>query len=189
VPRRSRTGQVVALATLLVIASGCPGPVDASPVAVAVADETVTATATSWAAAATLPGGTPTGGPLTLVWTSDAGQASTVLDVVNVGRATLGSQRLVVRSLTAAGASGTDPVELSACVGADWDTASGTCAGTVVALGSDRDSPLTMTLTLAPGVRVSVRATTRPRTAAQTTTTVSVVVDRSDVRPPSVRSG
>jgi hypothetical protein len=94
-----------------------------------------------------------------------------------------------VRSLTAAGAPGTDPVELSACVGADWDAASGTCAGTVVALGSDRGSPLAVTLTLAPGARVSVRATTRPRTAAQTTTTVSVVVDRGDVRPPSVRSG
>lgn len=177
------------LAALLIVGDAVGITPAGATATVATAGTTVTGTAASWRAVATPPGAQPAPGPLTLDWTSSGGVASAYLDVVSTGRATLLSQRLVVTSLTSAGTPGTDPVELAACVGAAWVPATGACAGTVVALGSDRTSPLATGVTLAPGARLSVRATTRPRTVAQTTTTVAVVVTRAEVRPPISTSG
>jgi hypothetical protein len=188
-PSRRASLAPVLLATVLIhgaVAGIAPARATAT---VATAGATITGTAASWRAVATAPGAQPVPSALTLEWSSSGGVASAYLDVVNTGGLALTSQRLVVTSLTPSSTTGPDPVELAACLGATWVPDTGTCAGTVVALGSDRTSPLTTGVTLAPGARLSVRATTRPRTVAQATTTVAVVVTRADVRPPTTTSG
>jgi hypothetical protein len=179
------------LALHLALPPGAPWAVTAAEgvLPVAIAGASVSGSTASWRAVATAPDAAPAPSALTLVWTSSGGVASAHLDVVNTGSLALVSQRLEVRSLTDSGATGPDPVELAACVGAAWVASNGTCAGTVVALGSDRTSPLATGVPLAPGARLSVRATTRPRTAAQATTTVAVLVTRADARPPRTTAG
>ena len=157
--------------------------------AIASAGGTVGASVSSWRAAPAPSGLAHMGGPLTLTWATPGGDALATFDIANVGDLTLVDQRIVLVLDGGSGGSAPDPIVLTACVGGVWDASGTSCPGTLLPLGSDREAPLSTGVTLAPGERLNVRATTRRRTAAQTRTAVEIVVGRTDVRAATTTSG
>jgi hypothetical protein len=140
--------------------------------------------------AALVPSGDPvTLTPLTVLWTTTGNDATSYLEVVNVGTLRLDSQTLVVTVTVTQGGGAPDPVAFTACVGAAWDITTDSCAGTAQLLGTSQQAPLATGVTVAPGARLSIRAATRKNTASRTDTTIGVRVVRSDVRPATVTNG
>lgn len=184
---------VLLMAGVLVLAAGpfgrdtARGRPDAG--ARATAGGTVTAGVVVWRAAPAPQGLPHMGGPLTLDWITQGGDAVALFDVANVGDLALSDQRLVLGVDAGAEGSAPDPIVLTACDGGVWDPNGTNCPGTLLSLGSDRDAPLATGVALDPGERLSVRATTRRRTAAQTRLTVEVLVGRADVRAATTTSG
>jgi hypothetical protein len=154
-----------------------------------VMEDAVTATTARWGAVAVAPGAAASQNPHVLVWTVSGNQATARFEIVNVGDLELVSQRLGLTVTVNQGGSTTDPIALSACIGAEWDAASDTCSGTIVALGTSGVGPIATGLTLPPGGRVSVRAATTRATSSRTTTTVSVATARIDGRAATATSG
>jgi hypothetical protein len=178
------------LAATLAAALMAVGYVNAAEAATTgVMEDAVTATTARWGAVAVAPGAAPSPESHVLFWTVSGNQATARFEIVNVGDLELVSQQLGLTVTVTQGGSTTDPVALSACIGATWDAASDTCSGTVVALGTSSSTPIPTGLTLAPGGRVSVRAATTRSTSSRTTTAIGVTTSRDDVRVATMTSG
>ena len=150
---------------------------------------TVDASVASWRAAPAPQGLPHTGEALVVTWRTQGGDALATFDIANVGDLALGDQRIVLVVDDRSGGDAPDPIVLTACVGGVWDISGTSCPGTILPLGSDRDAPLPTGVTLAPGERLNVRATTRRRTAAQTQLAVDILVGRADARAATTTSG
>ena len=150
---------------------------------------TVGASVATWRAAPAPQGLPHMGDALVLTWSTQGGDALATFDVANVGDLALDDQRIVLIVDDGSGGRAPDPIVLTACVGGVWDASGTSCPGTLLPLGSDRDAPLATGVTLAPGERLNVRATTRSRTAARTQLAVEIVVGRADVRAATTTSG
>jgi hypothetical protein len=182
-PRRS----ILALVVILLCGNLPTVPAEAAPVAAT--QQTVAATVGSWSAVAVAPGAPAALTPFTLPWTTTGNEATSYLEIVNIGTLRLDSQTLVLTVTVTRGGATTDPVVLTACRGASWDVATGSCTGTAQSVGSSQQSPLATSITIDPGGRLSIRAATTRTTASRTTTTVDVRVARIDARPATVTSG
>jgi hypothetical protein len=179
---RRRLPSRPALVLSAVVLCGSVPVAPAAATAVAATDLMVAATAATWGAVAALPGDPTSFEPLTLTWTTVGNDASGYFDVVNVGSLPLRSQTLAVTVTVIQGGSAPDPIAFDACIGAVWDATTGTCAGSVVTIGTSGLAPFATGIALAPADRLSIRTTTRRQTANRTITTIDVRVTRIDVR-------
>lgn len=193
-PRTERRWPLVAVAGIALVlgvlggTSGADGTTTGS--ARADAGASLTVKVATWRAAPAAPGEPHMGAALPLAWVSaSGGLAVATFEVANVGRLDLADQRIVVRATTTGGEAPRDPIVLTACSGGVWDPTGASCPGTAVELGTGPGSPLATGTPLRPGERLSVRAATRQRTAAQTLVEIDVVVSRADVRPMTMTSG
>ena len=172
--RRAITAIAIAAGSLMLAST----PAQASERAAAVRSQTVASA--SWSVVATLPAGTASG-PLILQWSVSAGSAYQRFDLSNSGNITVTS--FSVSSVSASNQNGNVPppnILYEACVGGVWTSISA-CSGTVLTLASG-DAAFTVSSTLSPGSRISVRATTRVGSSFAFTTTISTAVTRSSVR-------
>jgi hypothetical protein len=185
--RHSLARWTLVLSAALLLGSVPRAPAEAATVAMT--GGSVTATAAVWGAVIVAAGSSATTTPHTLVWTVSGNDARSYLDLVNVGTIGLDSQTVTVVVTVTQGGGAPDPVTLTACVGADWAPASDSCAGTAVELGSSAAAPIATGLTIGPGARVSVRASTTRTTSARTDTVLAVLVARGDARAPTTTSG
>ncbi|MEY3020431.1 MAG: hypothetical protein RLZZ272_1415 [Actinomycetota bacterium] len=185
--RHSLARWTVVVSATLLLGSVPRAPAEAA--AVAATGGSVTATAAVWGAVIGAAGAPATTTPHTLVWTVSGNDARAFLALVNVGDLELTSQTIASTVTVTHGGGTPGPVTLTACVGADWAPATDSCAGTAVELGPISAAPLTTGLTIAPGARVSVRASTTRSTSARTDTVLDVLVARDDVRPATMTSG
>jgi hypothetical protein len=181
------TAGLAAMLAAALMAMGCVNAAEAATTGVMAG--AVTATTARWGAVAVAPGAAASQDPHVLVWTVSGNQATARFEIVNVGDLELVSQRLDLTVTVTQGGSTTDAVTLSACVGATWDAASGTCSGTIIALGTSVVTPIATGLALPPGGRVSVRAATTRVTSARTITAISVATSRIDGRAATTTSG
>lgn len=190
-PERGRgtVALVTACALLLIVGGSDVARGQGAASTAAVAGGSVATTTAAWRAAPAPTGLPHPGTPLLLTWTTSGGDALATFDVANVGDLALVDQWLRIRVDGDPDAVPTDPIVLTACVDGVWDATGMACPGTSVSLGSDRDGPVATGVPLAPGERLSVRATTRRRTAAQFRLLVDVEVRRTDVRAPTTTSG
>jgi hypothetical protein len=181
------TAGLAATLAAALMGMGCVNAAEAATTGVM--EDAVTATTARWGAVAVAPGAAASQNPHVLVWTVSGNQATARFEITNVGDLELVSQQLGLAVTVTQGGSTTDPIGLSACIGATWDAASDTCSGTIIALGTSAVTPIATGLALSPGGRVSVRAATTRTTSSRTITAISVVTSRIDGRAATTTSG
>jgi hypothetical protein len=140
---------------------------------------TETVGSASWGAAGATTSGSPTTGtPFVLSWNLvTLLPTSQYFKVVNTG-----SLALTAETYTTVN-SGGPTVALTACVGATWNAALGTCGGTQVSLGQSGGGAATASTAISSGASLSVRAqTTGVLSLGSFTTSVTVTTVRSQVR-------
>lgn len=152
---------------------------------------TVPATAASWGAGVAVPGAAPNG-PYVVAWTSPP--TPRYLDVVNTGTAKLVSMTLSGQNSQPSNGTAPPEIGVDACVGAVWNAAANSCAGTVVRLGATSGGSFVVTTTTVPaagGARLSIRATAISVVNFPNpfTTALSVTTARNQVRAATTTSG
>lgn len=137
-----------------------------------------------WRAVAVPAGAVPVDQSLTITWTNERGSAYQIIEIVNAGTVDLNHitfQATVAR--TSGGNDKLNDVTFEACIGGTW-TALHSCSGTIQNIGTT-SSLLTTTVSqpLAIATRLSVKASTSPSGANQHLTTVTIIVDSTNIRP------
>lgn len=148
----------------------------------------VSVSATSWAASAVPVGAPASNGPLVMTWTVSGGSARQYFDIVNTGSIEIMGQSFLVTNVYEKSGNAKPPtVTFEACVNGSWQPSSNTCTGSIVLMGSTTTEFFSSLATpLAVGARLSARATTSPGGSSSYTTTVNVLVSRSQVRAATV---
>jgi hypothetical protein len=172
----ARVGVVVATALCMIAAStpawaGIKGTYTGS---------TEQVTTASWGAAGATTSGSPTTGqPFVISWPAfTIGGASQYFKMVNTGSLNLSGQ-----TYAATDSGGSLTVTLTACVGASWNTSTGNCGGSQVALDTSGGGSTTDSTAIASGASLSVRAqTSGVISIGSFTTSVTVTTDRTDIR-------
>lgn len=143
------------------------------------------ASVTRWAASA-VPIGAPTStGPLVMTWTVSGGTARQYFDIVNTGAIEITGQSFFVTNIYEKSGNAKPPiVTFEACLNGFWQPSNNICTGSIVLMGSTTTEFFSSLATpLAIGARLSARATTSPGGISSYTTTINVLVSRSQVRP------
>lgn len=138
-----------------------------------------------WAASAVPIGAPASTGPLIMRWTVSGGTARQYFDIINTGTIEITSQSFLVTNVYEKSGNAKPPtVTFEACVDGAWQPSSNTCTGSIVLMGSTTTEFFSSLATpLAIGARLSARATTSPGGISSYTTTINVLVSRSQVRP------
>lgn len=150
-----------------------------------VTHNTVHTTTSKWAANAVAQGQPATIGPLQMNWSVSQGVAYQYFDVVNTGSLALSSQSFMVTNTYDKSGNAKPPtVTFEACLNGAWLSGTNTCTGNVLTLGTtNTEFFVSVSTPLAVNQRLSVRARTSPGASSSYRTTVSIYVDRSNVRP------
>lgn len=165
----------MALATAALVAIAVP----ASATVKAKGTHAETVTSASWGAAGATTSGSPTlGTPFVISWALiTLLPTSQYFKVTNTGTLALSGETYAATN------SGGPSVKLTACVGATWNTSSGSCGGTQVLLDTSGGGSTTSTTAIAIGASLSVQAETTGLLSLGTfTTSVTVTAARSQVR-------
>lgn len=148
----------------------------------------VSVSATRWAASAVPAGAPPSTGPLVMTWTVSGGTARQFFDIVNTGAIEIMGQSFLVTNVYEKSGNAKPPtITFEACVNGVWNSSTNTCSGTVVLMGrTTTEFFSSLTTPLAVGARLSARATTSPGGSSSYTTTINVLVSRSQVRAAAI---
>lgn len=143
----------------------------------------------NWAAVAYGQGQNPTTGAYTILWTVAQGKARDFFSFRNIGNfAITGFSASVTQSQTSN--SGKPPnTAFDWCKDGIWNVAANTCSGTIISMGVASDVTLVMDfsgLNLLVGSDVNMRATTQPNLQNAYSSTISVSVNRSQIRSGTV---
>lgn len=150
----------------------------------AVGSVPLSVTASRWGASA-VPQGAPNGtGPLVMNWSVNQGIAYQYFDVVNSGSLAIFGQSFSVTNVNDKSGGPKPPtVTFEACVNGEWQSSTNSCSGSVVLMGSTTTTFFTSLNTpLNVNGRLSARARTSPGGSSTYTTTINVIVDRTQIR-------
>lgn len=150
----------------------------------AVRNTPVSVTTARWGASAVVQGAQAGTGPLVMNWAVSQGIAYQYFDVVNNGLIDIAGQSFSVTSVyDRSGAVKPPTVTFEACVNGVWQPSTNACTGSVVLMGSTTSTFFTSLATpLAVNSRLSARARTSPGGSSSYTTTINVLIDRTQIR-------
>ena len=154
--------------------------------------QNVAATSGSWGAASAANGSTPTAGSAyTINWNLSGSVTYQYFQVVNTGTLDLAAQTYSAVNSKPTNGNAPPTIELDACIGASWNTTTGTCAGTKVVVTATNQSATAANIAIAAGASVSFRALpiTLPNYPQPYTTTVSISVARNQARTAATYNG
>lgn len=142
-----------------------------------------------WGMVAVPQGAAATTGPLEIDWSKIKGTSHTFVDLVSVKTLATTGQTFTIQTVATSGGNIRTPtLTLDACVGAAW-TATNTCSGTVVTLGSATNGSFSSTVAIQPGARLSVRVSSSGSPGGKFVSTIDVSVSRSQVRAAATSNG
>jgi hypothetical protein len=171
------------------VASGAGLLLGAGPAAAATTAQQVAAAQAgsgSWGAEAAALGSTPTpGNPYVINWNLTGTLVYNYFQIANTGTLDLTAQTYSAVNSKPTNGNAPPTIALDACVGATWNTLTGTCAGSVVRITATNQSSTAATITIPAGSALSMRALpiTLPNFPQPYTTTVAVSVTRAQARP------
>jgi hypothetical protein len=142
-------------------------------------------TSGSWAAEAAALGTTPTpGNPYVINWNLTGTVVYNYFQIANIGTLDLTGQTYSAVNSKPTNGNAPPTIALDACVGATWNTVTGTCAGSVVRITATNQSATAVNIAIPAGTSLSMRALpiTLPNFPQPYTTTVAVNVTRSQAR-------
>lgn len=143
----------------------------------------------SWGVQALAQNQLPTNSAYTITWSVNKGTAYSYFSFRNTGTFTVTGFQVGVTQVQIGGSGKPQDTTFDLCSGGSWDPTTNTCSGTVVNIGSSANLILSLTgQSLISGAELSVRASTKPNLQNAFTTTLSVSVDRTQVRSGSVLS-
>jgi hypothetical protein len=148
------------------------------------ASQSVATGSGSWGAGAAASGATPNGAYV-LTWNLTGTLISQYFQVVNTGTLNLTGQTYAANNSKPTNGNAPPTIALDGCLGANWNTVLGTCAGTVVRLTDTSQSSTTTSAAIAAGTALSVRAQpiTLPNYPQPYNTTLTITVTRNQTRP------
>ena len=145
--------------------------------------KTISVGSSTWAVQALGQNQTPTNTAYTITWAVNRGTAYSFFVFRNTGSLTITSFQATVTQVQIGGSGKPPDTNFDLCRNGTWDPATNLCSGTVVNIGSSANLILSLAgLALASGSELSMRATTKPNLQNAFTTTISVSVNRANVR-------
>lgn len=162
------------------------GSAGAAPVSRYVQD--VPTTSGSWGAVAAANGSSPSAGSSYVInWNLTGAVVYQYFQVVNTGTLGLTGETYTATNTKPTNGNAPPTIAIDACVGATWNTVTGTCAATVVRITATSQAATAATISIAAGNALSVRAEpiTLPNFPQPYTTTISVSVTNAQARPPA----
>lgn len=145
------------------------------------------ATSGSWAVIAAGQGQPTTNAPYTLSWSVSSGVAYNFFVFRNSGTLTISSFAADITQVQLGGSGRPSDTTFELCSGGTWNATSNTCSGVKTLIGRASNLALHFNnINLAPGAELSMRASTAANVKNSYTTTLSVSINRSQVRPGQV---
>jgi hypothetical protein len=145
-----------------------------------------TATTGSWSVIAVGLNQAPVNAPYTITWTVNTGTAYNFFALRNNGIFTVNGLTMDINQVQLGGSGRPNNTTFDLCQNGVWNTSANTCSGTRIPVGTavDLNSSITFSpLSLVSGGELSMRASTPPNIKNIYTTTLSVNVNRNQIRP------
>lgn len=142
-------------------------------------------TSGQWSIVAFGQGQVPTNSAYTITWTVNTGTAYNFFSFRNTGSYTATGFVVDVTQVQVGGSGKPNNTTFDLCQNGVWNSTTNTCSGTKVTVGTATDLSSTLTFTglsLASGADLSMRASTPPNIKNIYTTTLSVSINRSEIR-------
>ena len=137
----------------------------------------------SWGVQAFALNQAPTNSPYTITWGVSQGTAYSYFSIRNTGTFTVNGFNVAVTQIQIGGSGKPNDTTFNLCSNGVWNTSTNTCSGASTLIGSSADLVLAFTnLTFTAGSDLSVQATTKPNLKNAFTTTLSVSIDRTQIR-------
>ena len=137
----------------------------------------------SWGVQAFALNQAPTNSPYTITWGVSQGTAYSYFSIRNTGTFTVSGFNVSVTQVQIGGSGKPNDTTFYLCSNGTWNTSTNTCSGTSTLIGSSLDLVLAFSnLTFTAGSDLSVQATTKPNLKNAFTTTLSVSIDRTQIR-------
>lgn len=153
----------------------------------AISSKGYTVNSGSWSVIATGVNQTTVNAAYTLVWTVSTGTAYNFFVFRNTGSLSLNSFTVEVSQVQFGGSGKPNDTVFELCRSGIWNPATNTCSGTIQIFGRASDIHITpISLTFSSGSEMSMRASTATNVKNSYTTTLNLVVNRSQVRANTV---
>ena len=136
-----------------------------------------------WAVVATAQGQPTTNAPYTLSWSVTSGVAYNFFVFRNSGTLAISSFVADITQVQSGGSGRPNDTVFELCSGGIWNSTSNTCSGVTTLMGRASNLALQFNnMNLSPGAELSMRASTATNVKNSYTTTLSVIINRSQVR-------
>mgnify|MGYP003340205343 CR=1 FL=1 len=143
----------------------------------------INGTSGSWAVQALALNQAPTNSPYTITWGVSQGTAYSYFSIRNTGTFTVNGFQVAVTQVQVGGSGKPNDTTFNLCSNGIWNITTNSCSGTITLIGTSADLVLFFTnLSLENGSDLSIQATTKPNLKNAFTTTLSVSIDRSQIR-------
>lgn len=140
-------------------------------------------TSGTWSVVTTVNGQPITNSPYTVQWSVSTGVAYNFFAFRNIGSLTINAFLVEITQTQFGGSGKPNDTAFELCSGGTWNSATNTCSGTVTLVGKASNLYLSFGgLNLVPGSELSMRASTATNVKNSYTTSLSVSVNRYQVR-------
>lgn len=143
-------------------------------------------TTTRWGNAFTHVGLASTNTPFVYGWSQNTGAQYTYVDIVNVGTLSTTGNTVSVSTQDAKSSRQDAPDLLFSSCSGSWNQTTNACSGSITSLGNTTHGTVRTNLTLAVGQRITVRIRAQKTKKALWTSTLSISVNRSQVRTATI---
>lgn len=151
-------------------------------------NQTATTTSGSWGAGAAAIGGTPNSAGYVINWNLSGSVAYNYFQILNTGTLDLSAETYAAVNSKPTNGNAPPTIAIDACIGANWNSVTGTCAGTVTRITATNQSSTAASISIPANTALSVRALpiTLPNFPQPYYTTITVSVTRAQARAAAV---
>jgi hypothetical protein len=145
-------------------------------------------TSGSWGAAAAAIGTTPNSAGYVINWNLTGSVVYNYFQILNTGSLDLSAETYAAVNSKPTNGNAPPTIAIDACIGATWNSVTGTCAGTVTRITATNQSSTAASISIPANTALSVRALpiTLPNFPQPYTTTITVSVTRAQARAAAI---